>query len=149
MYDGKTRGWEIFFHALRHYLEKHAGKPRSNIVEMRPIHGALTEAWEKLTGAQGLAASGSFAGVKEGARYSVTTSLGDKLNGEVLINLPPKTLSITVENMNDALLSATFEEMGGVTYLYFTLATYGIEPRVDDDIRGKWTGLITRLFPAS
>lgn len=91
MYDGKTRGWEMFFHALRHYLEKHPGKPRSNIVEMRPIQGALTDAWEKLTGAEGLAARGSFANAPAGARYSVTTSTGDALEGEVLINMPPKT----------------------------------------------------------
>ena len=57
---------------------------------------SLTEAWERLTGAEGLAAGGSFAGASEGSRYSVTASTGDLLEGEVLINMPPKTLSITI-----------------------------------------------------
>lgn len=149
MYDGKTRGWEMFFYALRHYLEKHRGQHRRHIVEMRPISVALTQAWEKITGPEGLAASGSFAGVVAGTRYSVTTSLGDALQGEVLINRPPKTLSITIENLNDALLSATCEEMGGTTYIYFTLATYGMDAQADEELRERWTGLLHRLFPAS
>ena len=149
MYDGKSRGWEMFFRALRHYLEKHPGQHRRNIVEMRPISGALIDAWDKITGTEGLAASGSFVGLDKGARYSVKTSLGDALQGEVFINLPPKTLSITIENLNDALLSATFEEMGGTTYIYFTLATYGQDARSDEELRGRWTGLLNRIFPAS
>jgi uncharacterized protein YndB with AHSA1/START domain len=149
MYDGKTRGWEMFFYALRHYLQKHRGEPRRNIVEMRPISVALIQAWEKITGPEGLAAGGSFEGAVAGTRYSVTTSLGDALQGEVLINLPPKTLSITIENLNDALMSATFEEMGGTTYIYFTLATYGMDAQFDNELRERWTGLLNRLFPAS
>lgn len=149
MYDGKSRGWEMFFRALRHYLEKHNGEDRRNIAEMRAISGALTEAWEKITGPEGLAASGSFAGAVPGTRYSVTTSLGDALQGEVLINLPPKTLSITIENLNDALLSVTFDEISGTTYLYFTLSTYGRDAQSDEELRERWTGLLNRLFPAA
>lgn len=149
MYDGKSRGWEMFFRALRHYLEKHNGEHRRNITDLRPISGALLEAWEKITGPEGLAASGSFAGAVPGARYSVTTSLGDALQGEVLINMPPKTLSITIENLNEALLAATFEEMGGTTYLYFTLSTYGRDAQSDEELRERWTGLLNRVFPAA
>jgi len=149
MYDSKSRGWEMFFLALRHYLEKHNGEHRRNITEMRQISGTLTEAWEKITGPEGLAASGSFAGAVPGSRYSVTTSLGDALQGEVLINLPPKTLSITIENLNDALLAASFEEMGGTTYLWFALSTYGSDAQSDEELRERWTGLLNRLFPVS
>jgi uncharacterized protein YndB with AHSA1/START domain len=149
MYDGKSRGWQLFFQALRHYLEKHIGKPRSNIVEMRPIVGALTDAWKKLTGPEGLAARGSLEGVSEGTHYSVTTSAGDSLEGEVLINMPPKTLTITIENLNDAFLYATLEVMGGTTYLYFSLGTYGMEPEADAELRERWSSLLQRLFPTS
>lgn len=149
MYDSKTRGWHMFFLALRHYLEKHNGKPRKQIIEMRPIQGALAEAWGKLTGAEGLAASGSLAEAPEGTRYSVTASTGDRLEGEVLINIPPKTISLTVENMDDALLSGSFEEMGDTTYLYFTLSTYGTSPDSAEELRRRWSGLLERLFPAA
>lgn len=148
MYDGKSRGWEMFFYALRHYLERHRGKHRRHIADMRPIHMALVEAWEKITGPEGLAASGSFAGASPGARYSVTTSLGDPLQGKILINRPPKTLSITIENLNDALLAATFEELGGTTYIYFSLATYGMDAQADQQLRSRWTELLQTLFPA-
>ena len=115
MYDGKSRGWEMFFLALRHYLEKHSGKPRTNVVVMYPVKCSLNEEWEKLTGVAGLAASVSFAGGSPGTHYSVNASTGDKLEGEILINRPPKTWCITVENMGDGLISGTFEEMGGTT----------------------------------
>lgn len=148
MYDGKSRGWEMFFNGLRHYLEKHRGKHRRNIVDMRPVSGELVQAWEKITGSEGLAALGSLADVPPGARYSVTTSLGDAFEGEVLINLPPKTLNITIENLNDALLAATFEEIGGTTYIYFALSTYGMEAEADAALRERWIEWLHRMFPA-
>jgi uncharacterized protein YndB with AHSA1/START domain len=148
MYDGKSRGWKMFFQALRHYLQKHPGKPRTSISEMRPIQGGLVEAWEKFTGPQGLAATGSFAGLSEGARYSVTMPTGEKLEGEVLINMPPKSLSITIENMNDALLYGTFEEMGGTTFFFFSMSAFGLEPGAEVELRERWSGRLQKLFPA-
>ena len=149
MYDGKSRGWQMFFHGLRLYLEKHTGQPRSHLVAMRPITGSLTDAWNKFSGPEGLAARGSFEGLSEGSRYSVTTSAGDPLEGKVLLNMPPKTLSITIENMNDALLSGAFESMGGITYLWFSLGMWGMEPDAEAKLRERWSGLLQRLFPAS
>lgn len=149
MYDGKTRGWEMFFLGLRHYLEKHPGQPRQNTVDMRPIGTSLLEAWDKLTGPEGLAASGSFTDLAAGDRYSVTTSSGDSFEGTVLIKRPPKTLTITIENQNNALLSATFEEMGGTTYLYATFATYGVKSQTDEDLKHRWTRLLRKLFPVA
>ena len=148
MYDGKSRGWKMFFQALRHYLEKHSGKPRTSISEMRPIQGGLVGAWQRFTGPEGLAATGSFAGLSEGTRYSVTTSSGENLEGEVLINMPPKSLSITIENMDDALLYGTFEEMGGTTFFYFSLSAFGLAPGADVELRERWYGLLRGLFPA-
>lgn len=148
-YDGKTRGWDMFFRGLRHYLEKHPGEPRKNIVDFRSIKDDMNTAWKKLTGTAGLAASGSFVDLAEGMRYSVTTSLGDALTGEVLINLPPKTLSLTVENLNDALLSATFEQMGGINYFYLTLAMFGMEPEAHQQLQKRWTSWLHELLPSN
>ena len=149
MYDGKARGWEMFFLGLRHYLEKHPRQARQNTVDMRPIKSGLLEAWEKVTGREGLAATGSFENKEAGSRYAVTTSSGDAFEGTVLISRPPKTICLTIENLNDALLSATFEEMGGTTYLYSTFATYGMESPTDEDLKRRWTGLLSKLFPAA
>jgi hypothetical protein len=135
MYDVKTRGWEMFFYGLRVYLEKHRGEHRRNIVEMRPISGALLQAWVKITGPEGLAASGSFAGAMAGTRYPVTTSLRRRSSGGGVINLPPKNLSIIIEVLHDALGSTTFDETGGVTYIYFTLAPYGMNAQADEELR--------------
>lgn len=69
-YDGTNRGWELFFRTLRHYLEKHAGKPREHTVVMQPITGSMREAWEELVSQDGLGLRVEEADLKEGRRYS-------------------------------------------------------------------------------
>jgi hypothetical protein len=67
-YDGTNHGCDMFFRGLRHYIERHWGKQRRNIMVMKPIQMTREEGWEKLTGPEGLAASGSLANLKEGQR---------------------------------------------------------------------------------
>jgi uncharacterized protein YndB with AHSA1/START domain len=146
-YDGTNRGWDMFFQGLRHYLEKAGAKTRKTMMIMQPILGGLEEAWTKLTGSEGLAARGTLEGLSEGSRYSVTTSNGDDLQGEVILNLPPKTITLTVESLDNALLSATLEEMGGATYFYMTLATYGWSPDRNEALGLRWSTWMQKLFP--
>ena len=147
-YDGTDRGWDMFFAGLRHYLEKAAGKARKTIMIMQPIKGALEESWKKLTGSEGFAARGTLEGLGTGSRYSVTTSNGDDFQGEIILNLPPKTITFTIENLDNALLSATFEEMGGATYFFMTLATYGWTPEQNEALNARWSTWMQSLFPA-
>lgn len=148
-YDGTNRGWAMFFQGLRHYLEKCAGLTRKTIMIMQPVKIGLEEAWNKLTGAEGLAAKGTLQGLVTGSRYSVTTSNGDDLQGEVILNIPPKTITLTIESLDNALLSATFEEMGGATYFYMTLATYGWTPDKNEALRTRWTDWMQKLLPVT
>ena len=148
-YDGTNRGWGMFFQGLRHYLEKCAGLARKTIMIMQPVTIGLEEAWNKLTGAEGLAAKGTLQDLATGSRYSVTTSNGDDLQGEVILSIPPKTITLTIESLDNALLSATFEEMGGATYFYMTLATYGWTPDRNEALRARWTDWMQKLLPAT
>ena len=136
----------MFFQGLRHYLEKAGGKARKTIMIMQPITGTLEAAWKRLTGSEGLAARGTLE-VAEGSRYSVTASNGDDFQGEVILNLPPKTITLTIENLDNALLSATFEAMGGTTYFYMTLATYGWTPEKNESLHAHWSTWMHDLFP--
>jgi uncharacterized protein YndB with AHSA1/START domain len=147
-YDGTDRGWDMFFKGLRHYLEKAGGKARKTMMIMHPIAGSLDEAWKKLTGPEGLAAQGTLEGLKEGSRYSIASAHGDDLQGEVVLMVPPKTITLTVENLDNALLSASFEEMEGATYFYMTLATYGWTPDKNEALNERWSTRMQELFPA-
>ena len=138
----------MFFQGLRHYLVRAGGKARKTIMIMQPIMGGLEEAWKKLTGSAGLADEGTLDGLAEGSRYSVTSSNGDELLGEVILYLPPKTITLTAENLDNALLSASFEEMAGATYFYMTLATYGWTPEKNEALNARWSTWMQKLFPA-
>lgn len=145
-YDGTNRGWRMFFCGLRHYLERHPGERRQTIMIMHPIALSLEQGWQKLIGSEGLDTKGALANAAEGARYSTSTSWGETLDGEVIINLPLKTLCITIENLDDALLSVTFEDMQGTTYVYSSLAVFGMDPARVDEIRKRWGAALEGLF---
>jgi len=156
-YDGTNRGWQLFLLALRHYIEKHAGTPRDNIMIMKPIAGSLESAWRRLIGKEGLGLGESVAGpdslasansVQDLPRYSSVTALGDKLEGEVMMAKPPKTLLLNIESLSDALLTITFEEMAGTTYFYLTLATFGLGQESFDALRSRWTNWLEKLLVA-
>lgn len=147
-YDGTNLGWKMFFIGMRHYLENHAGKPRKNVLIMRPVTGlSRDDAWKKLTGSEGFAAIGSLDNAKVGSRVSVTTSFGQLLDGEVLMVMPPKTIVMTVDSLDRSLLSATLEQMGGMTLFYMTLATFGFDPARFEALREQWTAWIDKVLP--
>jgi uncharacterized protein YndB with AHSA1/START domain len=146
-YDSTNHGWKLFFRGLRHYLERHPGKPRNTIIAMQqPISFAAADAWQRFIGPEGLAAEGSIEGLTEGSRFQVTTSAGERLTGEIAVIRPPKTVMLLIDNFDGAVLSAAFEQMGGANYLYLTLATYGSQPAGTEGLRERWTEWLRGLF---
>lgn len=145
-YDGTNRGWWMFFCGLRHYLEKHFGKARTMMSIMNPIQINLEEAWKKLTGPEGLDNTGALAGLAKGSRYSATTSWGEAIEGEVVINQPPKTLCLTIDHLDDALFATTFEEIEGATFIFSALSLFGMEPGRLDEVRRRWSSRIEELL---
>lgn len=113
---------------------------------MQPIQATREEGWEMLTGAEGLAADGSLANLREGQRYSVTTAWGDHLEGEVLISKPGRIIVITIEPLDNALLSASVEEVNGQTSFYLTLSGFGWETEKVESLRGQWTTSLKQLY---
>lgn len=146
-YDGTNRGWDMFFVGLKHYLEKHPGKSRSNIMFMQPIQDTIEEAWNRITGPEGLDSQSRLATAKEGEKFHATTSMGDEIAGEVIMNVPPKTLVATVESLDNALLSVTFEQMQGMSLIYLTLATFGLDAQAASSLKERWMGWLSGLFP--
>jgi uncharacterized protein YndB with AHSA1/START domain len=156
-YDGTIRGWQLFTIGLRHYLEKHPATPRDNLMLMYPIAGSLTDAWQKLTGPSGLGLGEATSGpdslvtanrMRNLPRYQAVSSSGESLSGEVVLWMPPKTLVITVEQLNNALLSATFEEMGDTTFFYATLATFGLSEKEFESVKQRWSDWLAKLLVA-
>jgi len=146
-YDSTNYGWKLFFRTLRHYLERHPGKPRKTLITMQqPIVLDASEAWKKFVGPEGLAAEGSLEGLKDGDRFQIKTSAGESLTGEVGIIKPPKIILLTIDTFDGAVLSAAFEQMGGANFLYITLATYGSADEPTSGLGERWTRWLKGLF---
>jgi len=156
-YESTNSGWQVFLLGLRHYLEKHAGEPRDSLMIMRPVKGTLASAWARLTGPEGLGIGESISGPHSLAeantahtlqKYRGSSFLGQQLVGEVIIAVPPKSLLMTIESLDDSLLTAALEEMGGNTYFFMTLATFGLDSETREKIREAWSDRFAKLLPA-
>ncbi len=146
-YDGTHRGWKTFLFGLRHYVEKHFGKPRRNVFVMLPVNASYEQIWDRLTGTDGLAREGTLAGLQAGERYRLTTALGERFEGTILMHVPPKSLVMTVDTIDDALLSVSIDDMAEKKLFYMTLATFGTTEADVDAIRARWLPWMQRLLP--
>ena len=79
----------------------------------------------------------------------MTTAFGQKLEIEVLVHEPPHTLSMTIDNLEDSLLALDFEHIGGKTFLYANLSTFGVAASQVRELESQWKGWLDRLFPES
>lgn len=147
-YDGTKRGWTLFLMSLRHYLERHPDTPRDQIVGMVRLPGSCEDAWPILMGEDGLGLADALGTAQPGEPYAGRSAFGQELAGEVLLLDRPYRFLATVEGMNDGLLTGTLEQMGAHNLLYLSLSTFGVDPTVMDEMRGRWSDWLAALFPA-
>lgn len=149
-YDATISGWDFQIEGLKLYLERHRGTPRRCVVCRAKLGDEpLERAWQKIMGPDGLVAVSHPAPHGANERYAVTTAAGDRLEGVVHAYYPPKGLSGTVTNMNDAWMRLHLDELAlfHVRDVNFWISTYGLDaPRVDE-LQAHFDGIFTRLFP--
>lgn len=148
-YADTNRGWKMFLVGLRHYMEKHLGQPRVNVSFMHPVGRAVEDAWETLIGPGGLAAQGSLVSARVGQRTQLKTAFGQDLEVEILLHDPPYSLSMTIDNLKDSLLALDFERMGGRTFLYANLSTFGVSEDQVQQLEKDWRDWLHRIFPGA
>ena len=147
-FEGTRVGWPMFFIGLRHYLQKHAGKPRDSIVMMQAISDSPADAWDKFRTATRIAPAGGGEALRAGERYKAKAGDGPGLEGRIDIYNPPKMLLLTADNLDDSLLAISFECEGGMNFTYIALSTYGFEQSKLQSFREQWLGWLNNLFPA-
>jgi len=147
-YEGTRAGWPMFFIGLRHYLDRHAGKHRDTIALMQIIGDSPAEAWDKFRSASGIAPASSSGQLKAGDRYTAKGGSGPSLEGRIEIFNPPKMLLVTAENLDNSLLTASFEAQDGMNFAYIALSTYGLAQAEAQSLREQLLGWLKVLFPA-
>ena len=148
-YDGTCRGWAFELRSLKHYLENHRGIERRVANVTVNIDMPFEEAWDRLMGADGLAASGKIDGVKAGESYSIRLASGDEMEGTVQINNPPRDLALVVKNLNMSLFRLRLDkecQPDNKTAASMWLSTYGMPQSEVNAIRSRFKNLLEGLF---
>lgn len=144
----KSSGWRYFLYNLKHYLERHRGRPR-RLVHVRPeVEHPPEEAFRRVLGPNGLAAQGdALLERDEGADYEVVTSGGQPLAGRVILRVVPIHFAATVANLDDALLFLEMEPTRRGCRPALWLSLYGATAEKADTLQESLEATYARLFP--
>jgi uncharacterized protein YndB with AHSA1/START domain len=146
-YFGSTNyGWGFMLFNLREYLEKHAGQARLVAWPRVQVEMARELIYEKLAGTNGIFAEGSLGKWREGATYSLRTSLGEVWAGRVAFLMPPRGFCVTVESLNDALAWFTIEGAGGTFEAQLWLSTYGLPQERVTQLESQWHAQMQKIL---
>jgi uncharacterized protein YndB with AHSA1/START domain len=140
-YNGTDSGWRSFFRTMRHYLEHHAGKPRTVVKIVGRLPLSLDEAWTRLTGPDGL----GF-GPVAGNTFSTRTGSGEALHGDVVFAKAPGMLELNIRELDDAFLAHAMASSHGQQYVYSVLSLYGKAPAEVEALRAKWQTWLTDVL---
>lgn len=147
-YDATTNGWRTFFRMLQHGVGRHRGQPSRNLTVCRPVKTTRDEAWAIVKGPKGLGAEGRVEDLRVGFRYHLGAGTGDVLEGEVWHLEPSGYLTLTVDGLNDSLLSVFCERCQGAGLVSYVWILNGPAVNQAEDIGRRWTAWLDSLFPA-
>lgn len=140
-------GWRAFLATLRHYLAHHRGEPRTMASFRHPaVPLARTDAFARLLAALGFGANPEL---RNGDRFDVTTTMGDRLTGVVDVFKPPINLSGSVENWNNAFVTIEIEPGRGQCRPAIWFSLYGEAGREAGALQARLRELLTATFAES
>jgi uncharacterized protein YndB with AHSA1/START domain len=147
VYSAVRCGWEFQFLSLRHYLERHYGRPRTTALVRRSWRLPVQSVWEQLLGEKGLGISTRGGEPEVGRSYRLRMATGDELEAVVQLYDPPRHFAATIASLNDALFRITIVEMGtGEVEASLWEASYGIEAGKVKSFEQRCANLLENLF---
>jgi uncharacterized protein YndB with AHSA1/START domain len=146
LYHAVRRGWQYELRSLRHYLERHAGTPRSVAQVRQTGAGSADAIWAQLSGSDGLLSAGAD-GLSEGAIYTLRGGTGAPLKGIVLVDDAPHQFAGTVIGLRDALFRLKLmTHVDGTLDVVLWLATYGVPEETVRAFERQWTERVQHLL---
>jgi uncharacterized protein YndB with AHSA1/START domain len=145
-YDSTSYGWDFMLVNLRHYLDRHAGKPRLVAWPRVKVEMSREEIYERLAGPRGIFVEGTQGNLHAGQRYSLRTTAGEAWSGRAVFDVPGRGFCVTVEPLNDALAWVAIEGGGPKHDVQLWFSTYGIAQGDVDALENKWLKAIQQIF---
>lgn len=141
-YEGVSVGWPLELNGLKHYLERHRGQDRRTAWIRTVVAAAPQGLFERLTGSEGIIHGTDL---RPGARYSTTLSIGDRIEGTVVLTIPDRALQVTVDGWNAALFRLWVDKVGNDTAVNAWLSTYGVDERVVSGFEARMRAAVDRV----
>ncbi len=145
-FESTNYGWGFMLTNLRHYLERHAGKPRLVAWPRKKVEKPRPEIFARLMRPDGLFAEPAIQSLREGERYTLGAPTGETYAGRVEFVRPPRGFCISIENLNDALFWLTIEGSSGKHDVQLWLSAYGLPQEQVDTFGRRWEAQLTKLF---
>ena len=141
-YHMVQNGWTFFLWNLKHYLERHPGKPRA-MASVRPwVSGTRAEVWNAIFSDSGLGEAPAEVG------ESFTFRLGDtELQGVSVFSDTPWSFAGKIDNLDDGVLHSEMEGSGERWKAGVWLSAYGEQGAEVDALKGALEAKMTELFP--
>lgn len=114
--DTLGSGWRYFLYNLKHYLERHPGRPRTMVWDRRKVRGAREEIWRRVTAAYGVDPE-----VEPGA----AADLWGAAQATTIQVRRPIHLALRIPQLDDALLLVELEPGADEFSLGTWLSLYG------------------------
>ncbi len=137
-YESTHGGWTMFLVMLKFGLERHRGKAARNVTFFRMLDSDRDAAWNRLL-SEGLGLAGP---PREGERYQAGS-----LAGRVVRFPKPGYLCLTVDGLQDSMLSLFVERGWGKTMVTMMWVLFGEAAAREAEIREQWGAAIDRMFP--
>lgn len=144
-FDGIKSGWQYELRSLRHYLERHRGRPRQFGLARAHTALPLPAAWARLVSAEGF---GLHTSSDTGGAFTVEAATSDRFSGSNSLLLADEFAG-AIPALHDALLRLAVHKERGGTGLMVGLSSYA--PEDADAVDGfitRATTLLRRLFPS-
>lgn len=137
-------GWMALLATLRHYVERHAGKPRT-VAHFRHPSIAITAQEAFVRALHGLGFTAEQPPVA-GERYEATAESGDRFAGRIVSVNAPLTMSATVETMSDAFLMLEIERGRESVRPAIWLSFYGDAGSEAAAVQERIEAMLRKLF---
>ncbi|HET6211407.1 MAG TPA: SRPBCC domain-containing protein [Micromonosporaceae bacterium] len=130
-YHSTDHGWEMFLCTLRHYLHRHLGRSRRTLVASIDV-ARSDDTWRRLLDAVEIAGPDRYAA-------------GELLAGQVLLRMPDRVLVLTIDRLDDAVLSIALEPTAKGTTVWAQLSAYGPATERLDEVEAPWRAWLDKV----
>lgn len=151
-FDSISRGWKFELRGLKHYLERHAGRPRRVLWVRQRTDLPLEEVMRRVLGPEAQVLRGETAGLGEGDACRLTfaappiSGAPAALEGVVRVNGLPKSFAMTAANLNEAYFRFEIEDMGAGLEAWLWLSTYELADETFAAIEQAWQNALQQAL---